>query len=264
MHSGPASTRSGPRFYTYKKQVPLNPDETIGYARGKGYYAKPAPKTAKPRSVFSGVGILTAWDPAAAHGLKADWVAVQLDEEGGDYDLIELRKRFARVHSWQARPSLDGVLTARNLHLDGYIGQSENADEYAACMGLGKLPGLPHAMIGNCDRTWWNNADVAAHGWDLILEAYDNKQPGLNTRLDSLGYPVTSLCYGTWNAYKERTGVEEHEATEEQIAAERAKGPWRIPIVDYQRLYPTGDWCVYLAETLTVDDRALLGQKRAA
>lgn len=36
-----------PRYYTYKKQVALKPGQTLGYRRGKGYYAKGRVRVAK-------------------------------------------------------------------------------------------------------------------------------------------------------------------------------------------------------------------------
>lgn len=193
-----------------------------------------------PRSVFSGVGVFTAWDNHAAVGLKADWVAMQLDVEGGGGESIgSLRQAgFGRVFGWQARP--DGVARCIMSGRDGYIGQAESADQYEACLALRVPHGYPHALVGNVGD-WWDSERVKAAGWELILEAYDNAQPGLHTRLDSKGYPVASLLFGCYDA-----------------SGEQADGS-RVSLEQYRAWYPGPDWSVYLAETLISDDRAVLG-----
>ena len=212
-----------------------------------------------PRSPFAGFGVFTAWDNHAAIGLpKADWAVIQLDPEGKGAETVASLKAnggYARVFGWQARPDNAGVQRAVTLGLDGYIGQAESADQYEACLALSI--GMPHAMVGNVGD-WWDGARVRAHGWELIVEAYDNAQPDLYKRLDSKGYPVASYCYGTYDAASERLGKDPRDATPEEIAAELARGPFRIPITEYRRRYPGGSWSCYLAETLTTEDRAVL------
>lgn len=208
----------------------------------KDAYQHAHPAAAQVASPFAGKGIFTAWDNHAAIGLKADWVAVQLDPEGKGAESIGSLKEYGGyryVYGWQARPDLDGVLTARTRGLDGYIGQAENEAEYEACLGLGKLAGLPHALVGNCGD-WWNGARVADLGWELILEAYEGADPGVLERLDSKGYPVASTLYGCYDATSEQPGGR------------------RVPLAEYRLRYPVDNWSVYLAETLTPADRELL------
>jgi hypothetical protein len=202
---------------------------------------KAAPVPPPAASPFGGIGVFTAWDNNAAIGLpKADWVAIQLDAEGGGGESVgSLREfgHFARVFGWQARPDNAGVQRAVTLGLDGYIGQAESADQYEACLAL--QVGMPHAMVGNVGA-WWDGARVKAHGWELILECYENAQPGVWDRLDSKGYPVASTLYGCYDA-----------------SGEQADGR-RVLLSEYLHHYPVGDWCVYLAETLAAEDRAVL------
>ena len=192
-------------------------------------------------SVFAGIGVFTAWDNHAAIGLpKADWVVVQLDPEGGGGESVASLKesgKYERVFGWQARPDNAGVQRAVTLGLDGYIGQAESQDQYEACLALSI--GMPHAMVGNVGD-WWDSARVRAHGWELIIEAYDNAQPGLHTRLSSRGYPVASYLYGCYDA-----------------SGEQGDGT-RVSLAQYRLWYPASSWSVYLAETLTAEDRALL------
>jgi len=196
----------------------------------------PPPVTTSP---FSGIGVFTAWDNHAAIGLKADWVAIQLDPEGGGGETVGSLKQagYKRVFGWQARPDNAGVQRAVTLGLDAYIGQAESVDQYEACLALSV--GMPHAMVGNVGD-WWDGARVRAHGWELILEAYDNANPGLHTRLDSKGYPVASYLYGCYDA-----------------SGEQADGS-RVSLAQYRVWYPASNWSVYLAETLTAEDRAML------
>src|SRR5260221_2760738 len=70
-----------------------------------------APKAVKPgddnptapsRSVFSGRGLFTAWDPSTAQGKGADWVALQVDPEGEPGKFEAPQGQPDRW--WQARP----------------------------------------------------------------------------------------------------------------------------------------------------------------
>jgi hypothetical protein len=234
----------------------LDEREPHGTAEPAGSPTVAPAVTGASLSPFNGIGVFTAYDNHAAIGLNADWAAIQLDPEGGGAESIGSLKAdgYKHVGGWQARADLDGVLTARTKGLDFYIGQAESEQEYENCLSLGKLAGLPHALIGNVGE-WWDGERVAALGWELILEAYDNKQPGLYTRLDSKGYPVASYCYGTYDATTERLGKDIRDATPGEIAAELARGPFRVPLASYRLLYPGGNWSVYLGETLDDEDR---------
>ena len=90
------------RFYTYKKQVPLRAGERIGYLRGRGYFARPAP-TQPPVAAFSPV-MFTAQDPLAV--LNHPWpgrVALSADHAFRDAvldALPALRGKGFRLYAW--------------------------------------------------------------------------------------------------------------------------------------------------------------------
>lgn len=129
------------------------------------------------------------------------------------------------MFGWQARPDQAGVDRCYQAGLSGYIGQAENQAEYEACLGLTIPAGYPHALVGNVGG-WWNSEQVKAKGWELIIELYENTQPGLWDRLDSKGYPVASVLYGC-----------------------NDEGS-RVQLSQYRTRYPASSWSVYLAEEM--------------
>ncbi len=200
----------------------------------------PPPVPPPAGSVFGGIGVLTAWDNHAAIGLKADWVAIQLDPEGGGGESVASLKKnggFKYVFGWQARADLAGVQKARTLGLDGYIGQAESEPELQACLELGVLVGLPQAIVGNVTG-WSATGQVAAlkQRWDLLLEWYQVEQPQLSfDKLDSRGYPVTSFVPGIYHDYTLRSALD-------QMPAGTSFAP-------------------YLAETMSTADRAVFNAR---
>lgn len=200
-----------------------------GIGSSRGEVLSPPPPAP---SVFAGTGAFTAWEPAAALRLRglADWVAVQLDPEGGQVPGLS---GVGPVYGWQAR-AWEPVAT---YWLKAYIGQAETQAELDACLAL--VTSGPKALVGNPSA--WSEDGLArarSQGWELLLEWYQNAQPWLSfDRLDSRGYPVSSFVLGCYDA-----------------SGESSYGR-RVPLADYLEQMPKGtSWSVYLAETLTDDD----------
>ena len=191
-----------------------------------------------PRSQFAGVGVLTAWEPRSALRLAglADWVALQGDPEGGatpDLPAALVAAGF-RVYEWQARAA------TRRWPGVPYIGQAESQAELEACLALN--PPGPKALVGN--PTAWTTESMAkarAQRWELLIECYENADPGVWDRLDSRGYPVASVVYGCYDATGEQPGGR------------------RVPLAEYLAHPPRWpNWSAYHSETLTEDDVAAM------
>lgn len=173
-------------------------------------------------------------------------MAVQLDAESGANATVcaQLRNAGLRVHGWQARPNGVGVATARGWGCEGYIGQAESEAEALACLALEeddqgnyvKPLSCPKAVVGN-PSAWSSKTfdKLASRGWQLLLEWYWNAHPW-ESGPNAANYPwFVSVVFGCYDASGEQS-------TGRRVALASYRSVWK------------GDWCVYLAETMTEDD----------
>jgi hypothetical protein len=97
----------------------------------------------------------------------------------------QLRRHFARLYVWEDVPR-EGFTAARRLNANGYIGQSESADELAALRELERESDYagPLAQVGN----------TFGGPWTPLLECYD--VPTIPSDLGQ-GFPVLGTFTGT-------------------------------------------------------------------
>lgn len=237
-----------PKFYTRKKDVPLKPGQTLAFTKGRGYYArtpkppapKPNPQPAPPPvspSVFAGKGLFTTSDAGSASNHPCDWIALQMDPEGDEAPIIN--NNPARIMYWQARPTED-IIEAANRKGVPYIAQAENMDELKVALNL-RLS-VPKALVAN-PSSWTKDAaeEVAAQGWDLILEWYWNAQPSYTA--PNAKWPfirLASVCFGIYS--------EGDPGTDSYVA--------QIPLSDYLAVWH-GPFSIWKAEAMAERDWSL-------
>lgn len=202
------------RYYTYKKDAKKRqkPGQKIDFRKGKGYYLTPTsgPRPAPippshgpnlPASMFSGRGLFTTSDTTTAFGYHADWSAIQMDAEGDH----EVEHGFpGQVCWWFSRPQdgMDKIEEARHKLIPIILEiESLAALERVLAIGRGGM-NIPHAVIANNVDTWpaEGKAELAAQGWDLILEWYWNNIPSYVSP-NAANYPLfRNVCFGTFNS----------------------------------------------------------------
>jgi hypothetical protein len=223
----------------------------------------PPPPPVTHRSIFSGTGMLLAWDPLVAVrrlGGLVDWVAVQAEGQSGGVPwtwpstVAELKAAGFVVHVWEARASEGGAAVTRLGANGGYIGQNESRPQLDACMALPPMT-CEKALVGN-PGVLPDAPDAWPKDWYCLAEVYTNANP--SAKAENVHYEAwkrgcrdISLCFGLYDA-----------SAEQQAGTRIALRAY----LDYARpkgLLPQG-FNGYLGETLTEDDVACLAELRRA
>ena len=189
--------------------------------------APPTPPPA-PKSPFAGKGVFTTSEPASGLNHGADWVASQMDPEGGP---------LAGNMMWMARPTQEMATRANALGVP-FIAQAENQPELDIALSLHLS--VPKALIGN-PHAWTKSGfdAAAAGGWDLILEWYKNAHPW-ETAPDAANYPrFVNVCFGIYG---------------EGEPGGQGYVP-QIPLSEYRAVWH-GSFSVWKAESMTPADWA--------
>lgn len=168
------------KFYTYKKQVVLKSGEKVGYIRGKGYYAIPAPKPAPARDLARARYVLfAAQQPLSALSASTKYTVAFSADMAYRGENAEAIPRFKaagyRTAGWcdcrvnGGTPAQVGIDFVAEYKLDYFIGQAESQAEFENAMSVhaavvvGNLTALNQTQIDRClkdvlliQEDYWN------------------------------------------------------------------------------------------------------------
>ncbi len=166
------------RFYTYKRQVPLKLGERLGYQRGKGYYAIPAPP-AKPvppvRNPLALYVLFAAQEPLQALHAPAKYtVALSADLAYRDESVAAIKPLHDAGHTvagWcdcrsdGGTSALEGIQFVRENRLAYFIGQAESPAEFDNAMSV-EAP----VVVGNITALRQDQIDQIARGDTALIQ----------------------------------------------------------------------------------------------
>jgi hypothetical protein len=145
------------KYYTYRKQVPLKPGETVGFTRHRGYHAVAHSIGPIVRDISRAQYVLfAAQEPLNALAAPGKYAVALSADHAFRYDNLgniiqELRDHGHRVPGWCdclpegiGTPAEVGAQFVKDYGLDYFIGQAESADEFDAAMAAGAT-----VVVGN-------------------------------------------------------------------------------------------------------------------
>ncbi len=190
------------KFYTYKKQVPLKPGERLGYMRGRGYYAIPAPPAKPVASVRNPLALyvlFAAQEPLQAlHASKRYTVALSADRAYRDQSVAAIGPLHDAGHAvagWcdcrvdGGTSAAEGLEFVHQYGLAYFIGQAESPAEFDNAMSV-NAP----VVVGNITALRQDQIDRISRGdTALICEDYWNEGGG------RANHPaITAWCAGIY------------------------------------------------------------------